>query len=409
MPDARITASGTTGGAVRIPGSKSESNRLLVLQALFLGIEIHNLSDSDDTRTMQAALTKASGLIDIGHAGTAMRFLTAYFAATPGDEVILTGSQRMRERPIGILVDALRGLGADIRYLDREGFPPLQIKRNGMSGNEISIDAGISSQYITALMLIAPALPSGLQIRLTGAVASAPYLEMTLALLQQVGVDCRRSGDIIEVKPAAGLKAGVTVESDWSSASYFYSIAALSPIGTKITLSTFLRDSIQGDRAVAEIFSKFGVETHFADGDIEITKNGDGPASFTFDFSGNPDLAQTLAVTCAGLSIPFAFTGLSTLRIKETDRILALATELERLGGKATIVGDDLHFEPAALIPGVPVKTYGDHRMALAFSALAARMPIVIEEFEVVGKSFLKYASALEKIGVEVLFCPSAT
>ncbi len=406
MPDVLISAKGTIGGEVWVPGSKSESNRLLVLQALYPAIQIANLSTSDDTVVLQNALSKASGVIDIGHAGTAMRFLAAYFAAIPGDEVILTGSQRMRERPIGILVEGLRKLGAKLDYLDRDGYPPLRSRRNGISGGCMEIDAGISSQFVTALLLIAPAIPNGLELALTGEVASKPYLDMTLSMLEKAGAEVTQTANLIRIAKGKNISGNFIVEPDWSSASYFYSIVAMSAIGTKIKLPNYRRDSLQGDRAVAKIYESFGVTTQFSNDGIEVVKLGEAVKTFDFDFSSNPDLAQTVAATCAGLSIPFSFTGLATLRIKETDRISALATELGRLGGKASVKGNDLYFEPAELRPETKIRTYGDHRMALAFSAIGVRLPIVIHDFDVVSKSFPNFASALRAIGMNVESCP---
>ena len=403
MHSARLSVKGRIGGHVEVPGSKSESNRLLVLQALFPDIGIENISTSDDTVVLQKALEKPSGLIDIGHAGTAMRFLTAYFAATSGDPIVLTGSQRMKQRPIGILVDALRELGAMIDYVENDGFPPVRFHRNGLNGNSVKIGSNVSSQFITALMLIAPALPEGLQIEILGQTVSRPYLQMTASILRLAGIDARQMDNFIRSPAVSRVSASITVESDWSSASYFYSIVALSPIGTRISLSSFGPDSLQGDRAVSRIYERFGVTTEFESGKIILTKKSDFLLKrLEMDFADYPDLTQTVAATCLGLSIPFAFTGLKTLRIKETDRILALANELNRLGGNASIVGDVLHFTPGNLKAGTLVQTYGDHRMALAFSAIAVRMPIVIEDFGVVSKSFPGYGSELQKLGFEL-------
>lgn len=391
-------------GAVNITGSKSESNRLLILQALFPQIEIGNLSNSDDTKVLQKALQSEEEHIDIHHAGTAMRFLTAFYAAREGKSVVLTGSERMQERPIKILVDALRELGADISYVKNEGFPPLKITGKKLVKNEVTVEANISSQYISALMLIAPSLPSGLQIHLDGKVTSVPYIEMTLKFLAECGIKGNFETDTILIEPAHSVPAAnVVVESDWSSASYFYSMAALSN-EAGIRLSNYKEHSYQGDQSVAGIYKQLGVETTYADGSISLSKSQfKKPRKLVLDLSNSPDLAQTIAVTCLGLGIKCELTGLHTLRIKETDRLQALKNEMEKLGGHVEITVDSLHLIPSEeLKSGIKIETYNDHRMALAFAPLAIKVPLEIADAEVVSKSFPGFWADLKNLGFSV-------
>lgn len=391
-------------GTIAVTGSKSESNRLLILQAQFSGIEIKNLSNSDDTRVLQQALASTNGVIDIHHAGTAMRFLTAYFAAREGKEVVLTGSQRMQERPIGILVDALRELGANITYEKNEGFPPLRILGKKLPKNEVTVSANISSQYISALMLIAASLPEGLHIDLKGKATSVPYIEMTLQLLQQCGISGKFEENRISIAQVDSVpKRQITVESDWSSASYFYSLAALSETAA-ISLSSYRSNSLQGDRSVVDIYKKLGVKTTFLEHKIQLEKEAvDLPQKLELDLANSPDLAQTIAVTCFGLGIEAEFTGLHTLRIKETDRLQALKNELEKLGGEVEITNDSLRLSASAGIKeNVVIKTYNDHRMALAFAPLALKTTIMIEDAEVVSKSFPEYWENLQQLKFSV-------
>ena len=377
-------------GNISVTGSKSESNRLLILQAQFPEIEVQNLSNSDDTRVLQKALSSSEKVIDIHHAGTAMRFLTAYFASREGREVVLTGSKRMQERPIAILVDALRELGADISYERNEGYPPLRIKGKKLLKKEVTVQANISSQYISALMLIAASLPEGLNISLDGKVTSVPYIEMTLQLLKQCGINGSFEHNRIAIAPATAVPPiKITVESDWSSASYFYSLAALSE-SAEIFLSSYRDESLQGDRSVVDIYKKLGVKTTFLDGKIKLEKaHANLPEKLELDLSNSPDLAQTIAVTCFGLGVEAEFTGLHTLRIKETDRLEALKNELEKLGGQVEITNDSLHLTASGEIRSkISIDTYHDHRMALAFAPLALKVPIRIKDSGVVSKSF---------------------
>jgi 3-phosphoshikimate 1-carboxyvinyltransferase len=397
-------STGELAGRIAVTGSKSESNRLLILQAQFPGIKIQNLSNSDDTEVLQKALASAEELIDIHHAGTAMRFLTAYFAGREDREVVLTGSQRMQERPIAILVDALRNLGAEITYEKNEGFPPLRIKGKKLLKNEVKVQANISSQYISALMLMAPSLPEGLNIDLEGKVTSVPYIEMSLQLLRQCGIAGKFENNRISIQPATSVEEKeLVVESDWSSASYFYSMAALSD-AAEISLSSYRKDSLQGDRSVADIYRKLGVKTTFLEGEIRLEKiQSELPEKLELNLSNSPDLAQTIAVTCFGLGVELHMTGLHTLRIKETDRLQALKNELEKFGGKVEITEDSLQLSASeAIKENVSVATYNDHRMALAFAPLALKVPVIINDAGVVSKSFPEFWENMKELGFSV-------
>lgn len=392
--------------AVKITGSKSETNRLLLLQALYPNLALENTSNSDDSEVMLKALGSSDELIDIHHAGTAMRFLTAYFSIQEDREVVLTGSTRMKERPIKILVEALRQLGAAITYELNEGFPPIGIKGKKITNNKVSLAANVSSQYISALLLIAPKLENGLELTLEGEITSVPYIKMTLALLDEIGVETSFIGNKITVKPQPITHHPqlITVESDWSSASYWYSIAALSEIGTEIKLSSYKQNSLQGDSVLAEIYKDFGVETVFQQHSIVLNKTHH-PKTITHNSQLNnaPDIAQTIAVTCFGLGIGCHLTGLHTLKIKETDRLSALKKELEKLGAAVSVTEDTLTLEPAAKVnENVAIKTYQDHRMAMAFAPLALKAAIVIEEAEVVSKSYPAFWEDLKKVGFKM-------
>lgn len=391
----------TLEGEIRITGSKSESNRVLILQALYPEIQMSNLSESDDSNVLQAALKKGSGTIDVHHAGTAMRFLTAFFATKEGCEVMLTGSSRMKERPVKLLVDALKDLGADIEYAEKTGFPPLKIKGRKLSKRSVSLEAKISSQYISALMLIAPSLPEGLEINLKGQVTSAPYILMTLQLLQLAGVNGSFDGRQIVIEPKSSLASRtINIESDWSSASYYYSLAALAE-NAELKLSNFRKNSLQGDSCIAEIYKQFGVTTLYEKDSIILEKKaGKKPKKVKEDLSGSPDIAQTITLTCLGLGIECELTGLHTLKIKETDRLVALKTEIEKLGGKVKITGDSLQLTSAGnLKENVSISTYNDHRMAMAFAPVALRIPVKIEDAGVVSKSYPLFWDDLQLLG----------
>ena len=387
---------------ITITGSKSESNRLLLLKALFENLEIQNVSNSDDSQYMLKALDSENPIVDIHHAGTAMRFLTAYFATLDGKTTLLTGSQRMQERPIKILVDTLRALGADIAYDKQEGFPPLRITGKTLLKDEVRMKANVSSQYISALLLMATKLKNGLTLHLEGKITSVPYIKMTLSLLDQLGVETSFEGQVIRVKPYLDtVSKTFTVESDWSSASYFYSIVALSPVGTQINLSTYKKDSLQGDAVLQEIYTHLGVQTTFEGSKINLKKiNTNVPDSLDLDLANAPDIAQTIVVTCLGLQVKCNLTGLHTLKIKETDRLEALKNEIYKFGTSIDITDDSLHLSDSKLLTSGPVvETYNDHRMAMAFAPLALRTEFSIKEAEVVSKSFPDFWNNLAELG----------
>ena len=388
-----------------ITGSKSESNRCLLLKALFNDITIENLSNSDDTELMKNALSSNHSLIDIHHAGTAMRFLTAYFATQNGRKIILTGSSRMKERPIRILVDALRNLGAKIEYSKNEGFPPLKIQGQEFLKSEVFLKANVSSQYISALLLIAPALKNGLNLHLDGEITSIPYIEMTLALLNEVGIKTIFESNKIMVFPNEGHNSKtLIVESDWSSASYFYSIVSLSSVGAKINISSYKENSLQGDAILSEIYNNLGVSSKFNNSVLTIEKVSDDlPKSLDLDLSNTPDIAQTIAVSCLGLQINCNLTGLHTLKIKETDRLLALKNEIKKLGTNIEISNNSLEINsPKPLLKNVEIKTYNDHRMAMSFAPLMLRTDIYINDANVVSKSYPNFWNDLEKLGLNL-------
>ncbi|MCK0204547.1 3-phosphoshikimate 1-carboxyvinyltransferase [Ornithobacterium rhinotracheale] len=396
-------------GEIEIGGSKSESNRWLILKKLFPEIkDIENIADAEDTKVLRSALQSDSREIDIHHAGTAMRFLTAYYALSKGKEVILTGSKRMQERPIAPLVEALRKAGADIEYVKKEGYPPLKITGRAIQPKHIEIQANLSSQYISALMLVAPKLRQGLKIKFTTELTSKPYIEMTKAQLESVGIKVEWFDDEtgIRVFPCRRIRrTNVVVESDWSSASYWYSMAALSK-DCDITLSTYKKDSLQGDARLVPIYEKyFGVMTLWRNNKVILRKKTDftPPEVIRLDLNKNPDLAQTIAITCAGLKIKAMLTGLHTLKIKETDRLVALQAELEKCGVKTIITGDSIELVSFENIWQTPtIETYQDHRMALSFTPLAVIREMEIKEPEVVGKSYPNFWKDLERVGFNI-------
>ncbi len=390
---------------IQITGSKSETNRLLILQSLYPEIQIQNISNSDDSHLMQKALTSDKEEVDIHHAGTAMRFLTAYFSVKNGRETILTGSERMQERPIKVLVEALRQLGCEIHYEKEEGYPPIRIVGKKPITNKVSLAANVSSQYISALMLIASSLPNGLEISLEGKVTSVPYINMTLSLLKDTGIEGEFENNLITIAPVKVVSPReIVVESDWSSASYFYSIVALSANRT-ITLGSYKKESYQGDSALSEIYKKLGVLTTFENNTITLKKIPlpEDLETLELDLSNSPDIAQTIAVTCFGLGVECFLTGLHTLKIKETDRLEALKTEIEKLGGQVAITNDTLHLAPSLIInENIAIATYHDHRMAMAFAPLALRTQLRINDAEVVSKSYPDFWPDLKKLGFKV-------
>ena len=400
---------------ISITGSKSETNRLLLLQALYPNLTLENTSNSDDSEVMMEALnlkptTHNLQPINIHHAGTAMRFLTAYFAIQEDSVVVLTGSSRMKERPIKILVDALKQLGAEIIFTENEGFPPIKITGKKLTQNKVSLAANVSSQYISALLLIAPKLENGLELTLEGAITSMPYIQMTLALLHEIGVTTSFENNTITVNPTPNTQhpTPITIESDWSSASYYYSIIALSEIGTQITLSNYKQNSLQGDAALVKIYKDFGVETVFnSNNSITITKLATyNLQPTTYNLNNSPDIAQTIAVTCFGLGIGCYLTGLHTLKIKETDRLEALKTELTKLGASISVTNDSLTLLMSdsnfVIAKNKAIATYQDHRMAMAFAPLALKTDITIQDAEVVSKSYPTFWDDLKTIGFQI-------
>ncbi|NEW79478.1 MAG: 3-phosphoshikimate 1-carboxyvinyltransferase, partial [Gelidibacter sp.] len=368
----------TVHGVIQITGSKSETNRLLILQQFYPNLTIENSSNSDDSVLMQNALASKADEINIGHAGTAMRFLTAYFSVKVGAEIVLTGSHRMKDRPVKILVEALTSLGANIQYLEKEGFPPLKISGEKLTKDFVEIEGNVSSQYISALLLIAPTLKNGLKLKFKGEVTSVPYIKMTLELLAELGIEYVWEGKLISVSPKPTIETKtVTVESDWSSASYYYSLCALSP-NSEITLSSYKKSSLQGDAVLAEIYENLGVSTEFNKNAIVLkNKQTLNLKPLTLNLINAPDIAQTIAVTCFGLGIECYLTGLHTLKIKETDRLVALKTELEKLGGEVVITNETLLLKPSTKInENISIATYDDHRMAMAFAPLAVKVAI---------------------------------
>jgi 3-phosphoshikimate 1-carboxyvinyltransferase len=391
---------------IQLPASKSISNRALIINALAKGAyKPENLSDCDDTNVMVKALTSQDETIDIMAAGTAMRFLTAFLSVTEGTRVI-TGTERMQQRPIEILVNALKMLGAEIKYVRSNGFPPLRISGKPLDGGAISLKGNVSSQYISALLMIAPILKNGLKMTLTGDIISKPYINLTLQLMKDFGAEAEWLYDnCIEVRPKPYTSVPFTVESDWSAASYWYQMAALAP-KAEIQLNGLFADSYQGDSKVAELFTELGVETIFNSKGALLRKTGVCCEKMEYNFINEPDLTQTFAVTCAVMGIPFRFSGLHTLKIKETDRIAALIAELGKLGyvlretGKATLYWDG---ERQSVSETPAIKTYEDHRMAMAFAPACLRIPsITICDPQVVSKSYPHYWEDLTKAGFSI-------
>lgn len=398
-------------GTALLPASKSISARALILAALTdagshvgsLEECLPGLSDADDTKALLRGLYSSSETIDVGAAGTAMRFLTAYLAQKDGTH-LLTGSERMKQRPIGILVSALRALGADISYACAEGYPPLKIRGARLRSGTVRLSASVSSQYVSAMLMIAPTLPQGLTLRLDGNVASRPYIDMTLELMKMFGASYEWLSDSIVHVPHAryNMPEGFSVEADWSAASYWYEMVALSDDPeARIFLPHLHKESLQGDSRVAELFLSLGVKTEFTNGGALLTKAPQPGTPLAIDLSNQPDLAQTLVVTCAILQRPFTFSGLRSLRIKETDRTAALQAELLKLGCQLEAIGDDV----VRLLPAETqcaenpcISTYDDHRMAMAFAPCAYKFPsLCIDEPQVVSKSYPTFWQELAK------------
>ena len=392
-------------GNINISGSKSESNRLLTLRAYTSFFNINNLSDSDDTKTMNSSLKSDKEEINIGHAGTAMRFLTSYYSSILNSSKILTGSSRMKERPILILVEALNNLGADIEYIDKKGYPPIKINGKLIDGNEIALPADVSSQYISSLMMLGVSINQGLKIKLSTKITSLPYIHMTKKIIERIGGIVDIKPDEIIIKQLVSNKIpDQIVESDWSSASYFYSLVALSD-SSDITLSSFFNNSIQGDSRIVDIYKQFGVETKFLNDKIYLKKNNiDLPNSISINLRDNPDLAQTIVVTCLGLGVNCKLEGLHTLKLKETDRLLALKREIEKFEVDCvTISNQSITLKNnSKLKSGVSINTYDDHRMAMSFAPLSMINPIIIINPEVVSKSYLNFWNDLESLGFKI-------
>ncbi len=399
-----LNAPASLHATVQLPASKSISNRALILHALSGGVtRPENLSDCDDTQVMIRALDHMPDVIDIHAAGTAMRFLTAYLCVTPGTHVI-TGTERMQQRPIRILVDALRTLGAHISYAGNEGFPPLRITGTRLTGSEIELAGNVSSQYISALLMIGAVLPAGLKLRLTGDIVSRPYINLTLQLMHDFGAQAGwTSESSIAVAPGGYRDTPFRVESDWSAASYWYQMTALSPDAPEVELLGLHAHSPQGDSRGAELFARLGVQTEFTPQGVKLRKEGQPAERLDEDLVDIPDLAQTFVVTCCLMGVPFRFTGLQSLKIKETDRICALITELRKLGYAVHAEQDSILWWDGERCPADPqpaIDTYEDHRMAMAFApACLVRPNIRINEPQVVSKSYPRYWDDLRAAG----------
>ena len=399
---------------IKLPASKSISNRALIIHALTGGSIIpENLSDCDDTEVVIHALEQMPEVIDIKAAGTAMRFMTAFLAATEHGEHVITGTERMQHRPIKILVDALRQLGADIAYEKEEGFPPLRIKGATLDGGQLEVAGNISSQYISALLLIGPMLRKGLTLRLLGDTISRPYIDLTLWTMREFGADAEWTAvDTITIQPKPYESRPYIIENDWSAASYWYEIVALSDDPeAEVCLEGLMDGSKQGDSSVRYIFSLLGVKTTFGTKKagvptkVTLTKSGHRVNRLEYDFVNVPDLAQTFVCTCCAMGVPFHFTGLQTLKIKETDRIAALKTEMAKLGYQLEAINDcELKWDgQKSQISNSPIDTYDDHRMALAFAPLAMKSPISINNPQVVSKSYPRFWEDLESANFNII------
>ncbi|MGB0525206.1 MAG: 3-phosphoshikimate 1-carboxyvinyltransferase [Flammeovirgaceae bacterium] len=395
-------ASKSVNAVINLPSSKSESNRALIIQALAGNqIQLANLSSARDTQTMIRLLKAEDELLDVLDAGTTMRFLTAYCTAS-NRKTILTGTARMKQRPIGILVDALRSLGGKITYEENEGYPPVKIHGFEQKANTVSIRGDVSSQYISALLMIAPTLKKGLFLKLTGDVGSKPYIEMTLNLMAHFGVQHHWEDNSIHINPTPYSGGSYRIESDWSGASYWYSIAALAETAT-IQLNGLRENSWQGDSALIPIMNQLGVKTEFNETGLQLSKQA-YQSTFEYDFTNCPDLAQTIAVICAAKGIEAKLTGLKSLRIKETDRIAAIQTELAKFDVPVEVLGDDAIIVPPSTLQfrAQVIDTYEDHRMAMAFAPLALLGKIHIHEPSVVAKSYPSYWDDLAIAGFEL-------
>lgn len=404
----RIIAPRRIEGEIDLPASKSISNRVLLLNALCATPgRLSNLAQCDDTDAVLSALAQPDASeVNIGAAGTAMRFLTAYFATREGREVVIDGTERMRQRPIGVLVDALRQLGADIEYVEAEGYPPLKITGTRLHGGALTVSGSVSSQYITAILLIAPVI-GGITLTIEGEIMSRPYIDMTLALMARYGVKAEWRENVIHVPVGEYTALDFTVEADWSAASYWWAMQAIVP-QSRISLKGLEPQSLQGDSRIAELMSQMGVMGNWCGRYLDLRSNGGvGCCCSTFaDLSGTPDIAQTLVVMLCLMGRPFRITGLRTLRIKETDRLEALRTELRKLGYVVKVEGDDAiswHFETTAAEASPHICTYHDHRMAMAFAPAAIRFPgLIIDDAQVVSKSYPLFWEHLRQAGFKI-------
>lgn len=404
----RIIAPRRIEGEIDLPASKSISNRVLLLNALCATPgRLSNLAQCDDTDAVLSALAQPDASeVNIGAAGTAMRFLTAYFATREGREVVVDGTERMRQRPIRVLVDALRQLGADIEYVEAEGYPPLKITGTRLHGGALTVSGSVSSQYITAILLIAPVI-GGIALTIEGEVMSRPYIDMTLALMDRYGVKAEWRENVIHVPAGEYTSLDFTVEADWSAASYWWAMQAIMP-QSRITLKGLEPQSLQGDSRIAELMSQMGVTGNWCGRYLDLRSNGgvDCCCSTFADLSGTPDIAQTLVVMLCLMGRPFRITGLRTLRIKETDRLEALRTELRKLGYVVKVVGDEAiswHFETTAAEASPHISTYHDHRMAMAFAPAAIRFPgLIIDDAQVVSKSYPLFWEHLRQAGFKI-------
>ncbi len=397
---------GKLQGRISLPSSKSISNRLLIIRALSPnGFPLEGLSDSDDTQVLQQGLLSASDVIDIGHAGTSMRFFTAYFAVT-GQERTITGSERMKNRPISNLVDALNQLGAGISYLEKPGYPPLRTSGKPLSGKSIEINGNVSSQFISAMLLVAPTLPDGLTIRIKGALVSASYVKMTLGLMQQAGVHTTWENNTITVARQDYRSEGITVERDWSAASYWYQMAVLA-VDAELLLEGVTEKSMQGDAIISQMACSFGIKTEYTPEGALLTKHRNICLTLGLDFMNAPDLVQTMAVTCCLNNTRFRFAGVQTLRVKETDRIAALQNELLKLGYcMQESEPGTIEWNRECVEPQHPacISTYHDHRMAMAFAPAAIHFPgLQIDDPGVVSKSYPNFWNDLKKVGFVVM------
>ncbi|MAR43023.1 MAG: 3-phosphoshikimate 1-carboxyvinyltransferase [Flavobacteriaceae bacterium] len=385
-----------------LTGSKSITNRLLILRSIYPSLKIKNKSESQDTVVLENALKSSKNIKDVGHAGTAMRFLTAYYSILKDGEVILKGSRRMHERPIYPLVNCLKLIGADISYLEKDGFPPLKIRGKKLSSKKVEISSNVSSQFISAILLIAPKLIDGLVIELKGELISKPYIEMSLHLLNNLGIKTSFKSNLINVGYLEKIQdTSITVESDWSSASYWYSIVALCE-KAEVKLNNFYENSIQGDSILIKYYKALGVETKFIENKIVLTKIKDFscPKNLNLNLVDSPDLAQTIAVTCFGLGISCFLYGLQTLNIKETKRLVALKNELTKLGANLDVTETSLKlYKTREIQKNITINTYQDHRMAMSFAPLSLKIPILIENPYVVVKSYPKFWDDLKTAG----------